>query len=141
MPVLDKISKEGIDGQLKKLVKIRNTPQQARTKIIKAGTGAVAAVAVAANFIDISAPERGDSDPIGLRVNNKGTVFRGRVGFANTPGDIRVSGLWVLNDLLLSAAPSTMMTPIPVTRFSPPLESVLEYAKTIAVLTSLAGIG
>jgi hypothetical protein len=144
------VLKEKIDPQLEegaydkvkdKLLRLRNQPKSRKTKLIRAGEDAGATIAVAPNVIDISAPKDAEGEPIGISViGGQGTIIRGRVGFTATPGEIRVAGLWVMNDLLLSATPSTIMTPIPVMRFSPPLESISRIATSAAVLASLATI-
>ena len=144
MPVLDKIESEvragSQDEQLEEMLKIKNRPRSKTTKVIKAGTGRTAAIAVSPNLIDLSAPESADGEPIGISiVGGAGTVVRGPVGFTNRPGEIRIAGFWVLNDLLLSAIPSTIITPIPTMRFSPPLEAIAKYATNTAVLAAMLG--
>ena len=141
--ILERIQKDATSGstdsKLEDMVRIRNRPLQAR-KLIKAASGATAAIAVAPNFIDISAPTGPDGQPTGLSViGSVGTVIRGRLGLTASPGEIRIGGLWVLNDFLLSAAPSTIMTPIPVLRFSPPLEEVALHMTNLTVIAALLG--
>jgi hypothetical protein len=129
------------EDQLAVLVKIRNRPRGRRTRLLKGGSGATGCVAIGTNIVDISTPEAEDAEPLGVSVvGGTGTVLRGPVGFTNSPSSIRIAGLWVLNDLLLSAAPSTIMTPIPVMQFSPPLEAVALYVKTTAVVAAMAGL-
>ena len=145
MSVLDRLEPsvrdQNNDEQMDRLLKLRNRPRSRVTKIIKAGTGRSAAIAVSPEIIDLSAPGAPDEDPIGVSVvGGSGTVLRGPVGFTNTPGEIRIAGFWVLNDLLLSAAPSTVITPIPVMRFSPPLESVAKHIASAAVIAAMVGI-
>lgn len=145
MSVLDRLEPEvraqDQDAQMERLLKLRNRPRSRKTKLIKAASGASAAIAVTPELIDLSAPGSPDEDPIGISVvGGTGTVIRGPVGFTNRPGEIRIAGFWVLNDLLLSAAPSTIITPIPVMRFSPPLESVAKYMTNAAVIAALGGI-
>lgn len=141
MAVLERIGNEtSVEESLDRLVKLRNRPRQARTKIIKAGSGATAAVAVGANFIDLSAPAKGDDEPLGVSVTEDGTVLRGKVGFTNQPSDISLAGMWSFNDLILSGAPSTIITPIPTTVFKPPLESLSRYIQSAAVIAVLAGL-
>ena len=145
MSVLEKLEpgvREGsVDKTNERLLKLRNRPRAKVTRIIKAGPGRTAAIAVTPSLIDLSAPESKDSDPMGISViGGVGTVLRGPVGFSNRPGDIRIGGMWTFNDLLLSGAPSTMMTPIPVLKFSPPLESIVELFKNVSTIAALAGI-
>lgn len=145
MAILDKIESsvrsENQEEQLEQMVKLRNRPRSRTTKLIKAASGRTATVAISPEIIDLSAPDSSDGEPIGISVvGGAGTVLRGPVSFTNSPSEIRIAGLWVLNDLLLSATPSTIMTPIPVLRFSPPLESVASYAKNAAVIAAMSGI-
>ena len=144
MSPLEKITKNS-DGQrdekMERLVKLRNRPRSRQTKLIKASSGRSAAIAVTPNLIDISAPETDRGQPNGVSVvGSAGTVLRGPVGFTNSPGGIRINGMWKMNDLLLSAAPSTIMTPIPVLLFSPPMESIAKYMASTDVIAAMVGI-
>ena len=145
MPVLDRME-AGVRAQdqseeMERLLKIRNRPRSRTTKVMKAASGSSAAIAVSPEMIDISAPGAPDEDPIGISVvGGTGTVLRGPIGFTNRPGEIRVAGFWTLNDTLLAAAPSTIITPIPVMKFSPPLESIAKYMASAAVIAAMAGI-
>jgi len=121
--------------------KFRN-PRTEKTKIIKAASGNAAAIAVSPRVIDLSAPESAESgEPLGLTIiGGMGTVVKGPVAFTATPGEMRIGGMWKFNNLLLSAAPSTMLTPIPVLRFSLPLEGVARFAKNATIIAALAGV-
>lgn len=145
MPVLDRLEPEvrgrDNDEEMERFLKIRNRPRSRTTKLIKAASGRSAAIAISPELVDISAPGSPEDDPVGISVvGGTGTVLRGPVGFTNRPGEIRVAGFWVLNDTLLSAAPSTIITPIPVMRFSPPLESIATFMKSATVIAAMAGI-
>ena len=136
-----KVRNQTEEEQMERLLKMRNRPRSRMTKLIKAGSGRSATIAVSPELIDLSAPGAPDDDPIGISVvGGTGTVLRGPIGFTNRPGDIRIAGFWVLNDLLLSAAPSTVITPIPVMRFSPPMESIAKHMSSAAVIAAMAGI-
>ena len=144
MAVLERLESEvrsaNSNTQEERIKKARNRPRSRITKVIKAGVGKIATVAIAPDLIDLSAPDSTEGEPMGISiVGGAGTVLRGPVSFTNRPGEIRVAGFWVLNDLLLSATPSTIMTPIPVTRFSPPLDSVAKYVKSAAVIAAMTG--
>lgn len=111
-------------------------------KLIKSGTGKAATIAVTSTKIDLSAPENPDyGEPLGISVvGGAGTVIRGPLALTATPGEVRVAGMWKLNNLLLSAAPSTILTPIPVLRFSLPLEEIARYSKNALAIAALTGI-
>ncbi len=137
-PVLDKLAAQDS-------IKIRDIAGQIRElrftecKLIKASNTGKAAIMISPDIIDISAPDRDDSNKtVGISVvGNSGTVIRGPVGFAGVPSDIRISALWKFNDLLLSCMPSTIMTPIPVLRFSLPLGGVNDFIQAMAAITAL----
>lgn len=130
-----------LQSKLDALVKIRNRPRSSQTKLLKAGTGTTGAIAVTPNLIDLSVPSSNDGEPLGVSIiQDSGIVIRGPVGFTESPEKIRIAGLWTFNNLLLSAAPSTILTPIPVMRFSLPLENLANHAKSAATIAALGGI-
>lgn len=143
MSVLDRIESEvrsGKEDLEERLKKLRNRPRSRTTKLIKAASGRAATIAVAPQLIDISAPDSEESEPVGISViAGTGTIIRGPIGITNRPQDIRIAGFWVLNDLILSGMPSTIMTPIPMVKFSPPLESVAQTAANAATVAALTG--
>jgi len=115
-----------------------NAPPATHAKIMKAGPGDKASVAVLPNSVDISAPMSDDADTVGISVTeNRGVIIKGQVGFTETPDKIRLSYLWTLNPLVLSGMPSTVMTPIPMTKFSPPLEALIKMAALPSVIAAL----
>ena len=144
MSVLKRLEETAVkdsDATIERLQKLKNRPRSRITKLIKAASGQTATIAVSPELIDISTPDAADGEPIGISViAGTGTVLRGPIGITNRPQDIRISGFWVLNDLILSGLPSTIITPIPTTKFSPPLESVATHAKNASVIAALAGI-
>lgn len=121
-----------------KIRKIRFSEQ----KLFKASNTSKAAIMISPEIIDISAPESNDTvNTVGVSViGNSGTVIRGPLGLTAVPENIRIAGMWKFNNLLLSAAPSTILTPIPVLRFSLPLSNIAELIKTTASIGVLAGI-
>tara|TARA_R110002126_G_scaffold183202_7_gene331763 strand:+ start:386 stop:847 length:462 start_codon:yes stop_codon:yes gene_type:complete len=128
------------DNAMSALLKSRNQSGSRKTKILRAGKDTKACIAISPNLIDLSAPKGVDNEPIGISVvGGEGIIIRGRVGLTASPGEIRIGGLWVMNDLLLSATPSTIVTPIPVMRFSPPLESIAKLAASFAIIGVLIG--
>lgn len=139
---LEKVTANRMSEQdrLNMISRLRNRPRYSRTKLIKAGTGSAATIAIAPEVIDISAPANENGDPTGISViAGKGVVIRGPVGFTENPSSIKIAGMWRLNDLLLSSAPSTLLTPIPVLIFSPPLASVGEFIKSTAAIAAITG--
>ena len=136
--ILEKLEPGTIDTDLRDLERLRNRPRTIDTKLIKTSNETLTAISVTPYSIDLSAGSSASGDPVGVSVvASTGTVIRGPLGLSGTPGDVRVAGLWKFNDLLLSGMPSTMMSPIPVMVFSPPLESAARFAKSAAVLVSL----
>lgn len=128
---------EKLEERLKKL---RNRPRSRTTKLIKAASGRTATIAISPKLVDISAPDEQESEAMGISViAGTGTIIRGPIGITNRPQDIRIAGFWVLNDLILSGMPSTIMTPIPVAKFSPPLETVAQTASNAATIAALIG--
>lgn len=124
-----------LNGRLRKL-------RHKECKLIKASDSGSAAILVSPDMIDISAPDRDDSaNTIGVSVVAKsGVVLRGPVGFTGTPSNIRIGGLWKFNDVLLSAAPSTILTPIPVLRFALPMSNLMEFIQVAQVIGATAGV-
>lgn len=112
------------------------------TKLFKSSNLGRAAVAISPDIVDISAPDADDSsNTVGVSViGNSGTVIRGPLGITGTPSTIRIAGMWKFNDVLLSAAPSTILTPIPVLRFSLPLSSVADFFQTATAIGAVAGL-
>ena len=123
-----------INGKLRKL-------RFKETKLIKTPSGR-AAVMVSPDIIDLSAPSKDDdSSTVGVSViGGSGTVIRGPIGITGVPSDIRIAGMWKFNDVLLSAAPSTILTPIPVLRFVLPFGNIQEFAKVATQLGALGGV-
>lgn len=56
----------------------------------------------------------------GIIVNQYGTTIDGLIHLGKEPGDIRISGFWVLNNELLTTLPSTTYTPISVLKYKEP---------------------
>jgi len=142
MAVLEKLNPPETIQELTDLAgKIRRL-RYTETKLLKASDTARAAIALTPDIIDISAPDADDSTKtVGISViGQSGTVIRGPAGLTTTPGNIRIAGLWKLNDLLLSAAPSTILTPIPVLRFSLPMDAVKNFVQVAKIQTALAGV-
>lgn len=119
----------------KKLNQLRFT----EVKLIKASDTARAAIMVASSRIDLSASDENNATTGISVIEGGGTVIRGPIGITGTPSDIRIAGLWKFNDVLLSCAPSTILTPIPVLRFSLPMENLIEFKNSLAVAAGILG--
>lgn len=126
---------EDVDGNLRKV-------RFSDMKLIKASDSARAAIMVSPDIIDVSAADRDDaSSCVGITVVSKsGTVIKGPIGITTSPDNIRIGGMWKFNPVLLSAMPSTIMTPIPVLRFSPPLANIAEFVAVATAIGAMAGI-
>lgn len=144
MAVLDKLktTKEERDATLRDVAGRMRRLRYTETKLFKASPTARAAIMLSPDIIDISAPNKDDTNgTVGLSVIGKtGTVIRGPLGLTTTPGEIRVAGMWTFNDMLLSAAPSTILTPIPVLRFSLPMSDIQELITMTISMGTLAAL-
>lgn len=146
MSTLDRLgSKEDLSNETEKTIRDLNGQLRKlrfkECKLIKASNTGRSAVMVSPDIVDISAPSRDDeTETVGISViGQSGTMIRGPVGFSGTPSDIRIAGMWKFNDVLLSAAPSTILTPIPVLRFSLPFEVISNLAKSAGLLAIVGG--
>ncbi len=145
MAVLDKLrtSKEEQERTIKDVAGSMRKLRYTETKLLKASPSGRAAIMISPDIVDISAPDTDDAkSTVGISVIGKsGTVIRGPVGFTSNPGELRIAGMWTFNDLLLSGAPSTILTPISVLRFSLPLADVQELLTTTMAIGALAVLG
>jgi len=66
-----------------------------------------------------------------------GNTINGKLSIMAAPNDIRIGGMWVLNPLLVSTVPSTMVTPIPVFLFNMPGQQFLrDFGTSVAAMMS-----
>jgi hypothetical protein len=144
MAVLEKLetSQEERDQTIRDVASKMRKLRYTETKLLKASATARAAIMLSPDVVDISAPNKDDTNgTVGLSVVGKaGTVIRGPLGLTTTPGEIRIAGMWTMNDMLLSAAPSTILTPIPVLRFSLPMADIQELITTTIAIGALAAL-
>ena len=146
MSVLERIAEgrrfqaKTLDDELLELQRLKNTPRSPKTKLLKAEGDSYSAVAISPNLVEMTSSQDSGDPAVGVAVvAGTGTLIRGPLGFLATPGQFRIGGMWTMNDTLLSAAPSTILSPIPVLKFSPPLEAVREFA--IAAGITMAAFG
>jgi hypothetical protein len=146
MSVLQKIGEsrrfqaKTLDDELLELQRLKNTPRSPKTKLLKAEGDSFTAVAVSPNLVEMTSSVGEGEVAVGVSVTGgTGTLIRGPLGFLGAPSQFRIGGMWTLNDTMLSAAPSTILTPIPVLKFSPPLQAVLDF--TIAAGATMAVFG
>lgn len=144
MAVLDRLetTKAEMDITLRDVAGRMRRLRYTETKLFKASPTARAAIMLSPDIIDLSAPNKDDTNgTVGLSViGRSGTVIRGPVGLTTTPGEIRIAGMWTFNDMLLSGAPSTILTPISVLKFSLPMEDVQELIATTIAIGALAAL-
>jgi hypothetical protein len=138
MAVLERLQASAEAGseqaKIEEMRRLANANQFTRTKTLRAGNDALAVLAIMPDIIDLSVPDTEDGEPVGISViGGKGTLIKGPVGFTASPSQIRIAGLWTLNDTILSGYPSTIMTPIPVAKFNIPFESISEFATSTAL--------
>lgn len=67
----------------------------------------------------------------------EGNYISGKVSFISAPSDIRIAGMWTFNDSLTSTLPSTIVTPMPVLRMSPPVEGLVQMQEVVSLLSML----
>lgn len=73
---------------------------------------------------------------------NYGNIIKGPLSIEALPHEIRLSGVNMLNPLITSGFPSTIVTPLPTTIFSLPGAAMVgQMSKDIAVMSALVGIG
>lgn len=72
-----------------------------------------------------------------VAITEAGTYHAGKQSFICAPSDIRISGMWVLNDFMTAGIPSTIVTPVSTLKFSPPVSGVANLAETVGLLTSV----
>ena len=127
------------DTEINQGIQARNRPRSRKTKLFKAGPESPTTVALSPHHWEVSAASGYDeADTVGIGcMAGIGTVMKGPVGFSANPSQIRIAGMWKLNDVLLGAAPSTILTPIPVLRFALPLEAIQGFVEAIAVTGTL----
>lgn len=70
-------------------------------------------------------------------LTSDGTYHGGKHSFICAPSDIRIGGMWTLNDNILSTIPSTIVTPIPALSNSQPISGVANIATMVAELSSM----
>ena len=68
---------------------------------------------------------------------SEGNYISGKVSFISAPSDIRIGGMWTFNDHLTSTLPSTIVTPSPVLRLSPPVEGLVQMQEVVSLLSML----
>lgn len=119
---------------------VANKNQFPLTKTIRAGNSGKAVIAVTPNNIDLSVADTDNGEPVGFSViGGKGNIISGPVGFTAKPSEIKISGMWTLNDAILSGFPSTIVTPIPMAKFTLPLSYIADFASSAVVLAAFFG--
>jgi hypothetical protein len=108
-------------------------------KTFKSDSDAVAGVSVSKTSVRMN----GNRDNYVL-TDEKGTTISGPTSFVSGSDQIRIGGLWTMNNQLLLSLPSTMATPTPVLMINPPvkqLASVMADATVmIGLLSGFSGI-
>ena len=142
MTVKEKLRRGGKKFDRRDIQGLRSRSLVQQSKVIKAGPGATSAMVVTPQYVDISAAATHSGEPVGITaVSETGVAIRGPVGFTTTPGNIRIASMWTMNPLLLAAAPSTILTPIPVLQFNPPFKNLTRVATSAFFATAFLGFG
>ena len=142
MTTKEKMKRGAASFDRRNIQALRSRSLVQQSKVIKAGANATSAVVVTPHYVDISAAATHSGEPVGITaVSNTGVAIRGPVGFTTTPDKIRIASMWTMNPMLLSAAPSTILTPIPVLQFDPPFARLAEVASSTFFATAFLGFG
>lgn len=104
----------------------------AKKKVWKSSLIAKAGMSVS----DDAATMQGSKDNF-LIMNQEGSYHGGKHSFICAPSDIRIGGMWVLNDQLVSTLPSTIITPLPVMKLSYPVSGIANISSMVAQMSSL----
>lgn len=70
-------------------------------------------------------------------IGQNGTHHGGAQSFVCSPADIRIGGMWTLNNFMVSTIPSTIVTPVPTLTLSPPVAGITNIAETVALLSAV----
>ena len=103
-----------------------------RKKVWKSSLTAKAGMSIS----DDTATMQGSKDNY-IVMNGDGTYHGGKHSFICAPSDIRIGGMWVFNDQLVSTLPSTIITPLPVLKQSYPLSGVANISSMVAQMSAL----
>lgn len=105
------------------------------SKTWKNSPGAKAGVKVG----DSNARVHGTEDNY-INCDDRGTTISGPVSFVAMPNQIRMGGLWTLNNIMSLSLPSTMATPSPVTKIDLPLKQTASLIQQSVVMMTLVGM-
>lgn len=72
----------------------------------------------------------------------KGNKVAGSTSILSRPNEIRINGIWKMNDMMLSSLPSTIYTPIPVlnSALSDIMEEYADLKDTFAEIMNIIGV-
>lgn len=104
------------------------------TRTIKSGADAVAGIVVSSN----ASRMHGNKDNY-VMTDERGTTINGPMSFVSGSDQIRIGGLWTMNNQLLMTLPSTMATPTPVLMINPPIKQFKTIMQDAMVMIGLLG--
>ena len=104
------------------------------TKTLKSSPDAESGVVVSTNVSRI----HGNKDNY-VMADERGVTISGPMSFVSGSDQIRIGGLWTMNNQLLMTLPSTMATPTPMLIVNPPVKQFASLMKDAAVMIVLLG--
>jgi len=102
------------------------------TKTIKSDAGSEAGIVVSKN----ASRMHGNKDNY-VMTDERGTTVNGPISFVSGSDQIRIGGLWTLNNQLLMTLPSTLATPTPTLIINPPIKQLATLMKDATVMMGL----
>jgi hypothetical protein len=103
-------------------------------KIIKANSAAKAGIVVSENTVRMTVNEDN-----GIMVDERGTTIAGPISLACSPDQVRVGGLFTLQNAISGMLPSTMATPSAMYTINPPVKQLAGLVKQVALMGALMG--
>jgi hypothetical protein len=105
------------------------------TKTIKAEHDAESGIVVASNVVRMN----GNKDNY-VMADEKGITINGPMSFVSGSGQMRFSGLWVMQNEMMLSLPSTLATPTPVMTINPPIGQMASLVKDAVIMMGLLGM-
>lgn len=105
------------------------------TKTIKSSSNSQTGVVVSENNVRITSKEDN-----GVTVDERGVTIQGPVSFVSNTSHMRFGGLWMMNNAVNLSLPSSISTPTPTLKVSPPIGQFKKLMKDANVMMQLLGM-
>jgi hypothetical protein len=102
------------------------------TRHFKSHPGADAGLVVADTVVRVTVKENN-----GIMVDERGTTIQGPISITSGSNEIRIGGIWSMNDVLQLTTPSTMATPTAPLLIDMPVKP---YGKIIGEVAFMVGL-